>query len=160
MEFGRCSTFHTSNIRCAGTFLYAYLSAPPEGRSLRDALSADGAQKQNAFSARQRYKIVPALLFSSFFSGKTEKNGPAERRQRRIESHHAIGAYEKMPSETPRAIGAHKMHCRRPFPIWKSRLAEKLLRKHSTERHFTSPQHSAAAPEAARHKADAPSARP
>ena len=52
---------------------------PPEGRSLRDALSVNGTQNQNAFSARQRY-FVPSGLFFHIFSAKTEKIWPAERR--------------------------------------------------------------------------------
>ena len=38
----------------------------------------NGRQNRYAFSARQRYFVSPAPLFSPFFSGKTEKNGPPE----------------------------------------------------------------------------------
>ena len=79
--------FHTSNIQRAQTKRLArrivrlgnLILRPPEGRSLRDALSVNGKQNQNAFSARQRY-FVPSGLFFHIFSAKTEKIWPAERR--------------------------------------------------------------------------------
>jgi len=54
------------------------IKRPPEGRSLRDAPSVNGIQKQNVFSGASALFRTPAPLFSPFFSGKTEKNGPPE----------------------------------------------------------------------------------
>ena len=84
----RLFDFHTSNIQRARTERLAQrivrlgnpIRRPPEGRSLRDAPSVNGIQKQNAFSGATAPFASPAPLFSPFFSGKTEKNGPAERR--------------------------------------------------------------------------------
>ena len=79
--------FHTSNIQWAQikrlvlciVRLGNLILRPPEGRSLRDALSVNGTQNQNAFSARQRY-LASSGLFFHIFSAKTEKIWPAERR--------------------------------------------------------------------------------
>ena len=79
--------FHTSNIQWAQikrlvlciVRLGNPILRPPEGRSLRDALSVNGTQNQNAFSARQRY-LASSGLFFHIFSAKTEKIWPAERR--------------------------------------------------------------------------------
>ena len=84
---GRPFDFHTSNIQRAQTKRFALcivrsgnpIGRPPEGRSLPGALSVNGTQNQNAFSARQRY-FVPSGLFFHIFSAKTEKIWPAERR--------------------------------------------------------------------------------
>jgi hypothetical protein len=78
--------FHTSNIQRARTKRLALcivrlgnpIRRPPEGRSLRDAPSVNGIQKQNVFSGASALFRTPAPLFSPFFSGKTEKNGPPE----------------------------------------------------------------------------------
>ena len=78
--------FHTSNIQRARTERLALcivrlgnpIRRPPEGRSLWDAPSVNGTQKQNAFSGATALFAFPAPLFSPFFSGKTEKNGPSE----------------------------------------------------------------------------------
>ena len=79
------SEFHTSNIQRARTKRHTLrivrsgnpIGRPPEGRSLRDAPSVNGTQNQNAFR-RVSAILRPAPLFSPFFSGKTEKNGPPE----------------------------------------------------------------------------------
>ena len=89
------SKFHTSNIQRAQmrrparriVRLGNLIGQPPEGRSLRDAPSVNGIQKQNAFSGATALFRTPAPLFSPFFSGKTEKNGPSE-------THRAFGASE------------------------------------------------------------------
>ena len=78
--------FHTSNIQRARTKRLVLcivrsgnpIKRPPEGRSLRDAPSVNGIQKQNVFSGASALFRTPAPLFSPFFSGKTEKNGPPE----------------------------------------------------------------------------------
>ena len=51
---------------------------PPEGRSLRDASSLDGTQKQNDFSGATALFRVPSGLFFHIFSVKTEKIWPPE----------------------------------------------------------------------------------
>ena len=66
---------HTSNVQRAQTERPALcivrsgtpIGRPPEGRSLRDAPSVNGTQKQNAFSARQRYFASQRLFFAYFF---------------------------------------------------------------------------------------------
>ena len=66
---------HTSYIQRAQTERPALcivrsgtpIGRPPEGRSLRDAPSVNGTQKQNAFSARQRYFASQRLFFAYFF---------------------------------------------------------------------------------------------
>ena len=106
------SEFHTSNIQRAHTQRNALLivrsenpiQRPPEGRSLRDALSANGTQKQNAFSGATAPFRVPASLFCILFSDKPEKSMPAERRMWRCKSRRASGAFEKVS----RAIPAQK----------------------------------------------------
>ena len=78
--------FHTSNIQRAQTKRLVRrvvrsgnpILRPPEGRSLPGALSVNGTQKQSAFSGATAPFASPAPLFSPFFSGKTEKNGPPE----------------------------------------------------------------------------------
>ena len=67
---------------------------PPEGRSLRDALSANGTQKQNAFSGATALFRVPSALFFHIFSRKREKI---------------------WPPEASRAFGASEMGLRRDF---------------------------------------------
>ena len=87
LQEGRPFDFHTSNIQRAQMKRLAQptvrlgnpIRRPPEGRSLRDALSVNGTQNQNAFSARQRY-LASSCLFFHIFSAKTEKIWPAERR--------------------------------------------------------------------------------
>ena len=82
----RLFDFHTSNIQRAQTKRRARcivrlgnpIGRPPKGRSLPGALSVNGMQKQNAFSGATAPFASPAPLFSPFFSGKTEKNGPPE----------------------------------------------------------------------------------
>ena len=82
----RLFDFYTSNIQRAQTKRFVRrivrlgnpISRPPEGRSLRDAPSVNGIQKQNVFSGASALFRTPAPLFSPFFSGKTEKNGPSE----------------------------------------------------------------------------------
>ena len=61
---------------------------PPEGRSLRDALSANGTQKQNAFSGASARFRVPQRLFSphSFLArqkrmGRRRHTAPFRRRK-------------------------------------------------------------------------------
>ena len=82
------SEFHTSNIQRARTEWSVRpivhsgnpIRRPPEGRSLQDAPSVNGIQKQNAFSARQRYSRPQRLFFAYFFSDKPEKSMPPEAR--------------------------------------------------------------------------------
>ena len=86
LQEGRPFDFHTSNIQRAQTKRLARyivrlgnpIRRPPEGRSLPGALSVNGTQKQSAFSGATAPFASPAPLFSPFFSGKTEKNGPPE----------------------------------------------------------------------------------
>ena len=69
------SEFHTSNIQRAQikrlvlciVRLGNPILKPPEGRSLWDAPSVNGTQKQNAFSARKRYFVLLRLFFAYFF---------------------------------------------------------------------------------------------
>ena len=78
--------FHTSNIQRARMKRLALcivrlgnpIGRPPKGRFSRDARSVNGTQNQNAFSGATALFAFPAPLFSPFFSGKTEKNGPSE----------------------------------------------------------------------------------
>ena len=79
--------FHTSNICRSTTFPAQKLSAPPEGR-FDYGLCNDKTQKWNeSFFRRETLFRIPAPLFSPFFSGKTEKNGPPEAR-------HAVPMYD------------------------------------------------------------------
>ena len=82
------SEFHTSNIQRAQikrlvpciVRLGNPILRPPEGRSLRDAPSVNGIQKQNAFSGATALFRVPASLFCILFSDKPEKSMPPEAR--------------------------------------------------------------------------------
>ena len=75
LQEGRPIDFHTSNIQRAQIEQLALcivrlgnpILRPPEGRSLRDAPSVNGIQKQNAFSARKRYFASPAPFSSISF---------------------------------------------------------------------------------------------
>ena len=96
--------FHTSNIQRAQTKRRAQrverlenpIKRPPEGRSLRDVLSVNGTQNQNAFSARKRYFAFPASLFCVLFSDKPEKSMPPEAfRTDWCRNACASGAFEK-----------------------------------------------------------------
>ena len=89
------------------------IKRPPEGRSLRDAPSVNGTQKQNAFSGASALFRTPAPLFSPFFSGKTEKNGPPEA-QRAIPAQKRYGPRSggcgfANRTAPPEASGATKM---------------------------------------------------
>ena len=48
---------------------------PPEGCSLRDALSVNGTQNQNAFSARQRYFVLQRLFSPHSFLARQKRMG-------------------------------------------------------------------------------------
>ena len=82
----RLFDFHTSNIQRARTKRLARpivrlgnpIGRPPEGRSLRDAPSVNGIQKQNAFSGATALFRSPASLFCILFSDKPEKSMPPE----------------------------------------------------------------------------------
>ena len=105
--------FHTSNIQRAQMKRLAQcivrsgnpIQQPPEGRSLRDALSVNGTQKQNAFSARKRYFVLQRPFLPYLFpqEGKDMARGAADAasqtapRLRRIRN--------ELP-ETTRAFGA------------------------------------------------------
>ena len=88
LQKGRSFDFHTSNIQRAQIEQLALcivrlgnpILRPPEGRSLRDASSLNGTQKQSAFSGAAALFRVPSGLFFHIFSAKTEKIWPAERR--------------------------------------------------------------------------------
>ena len=107
MEFGKRSTFHTSNIRRAWTFLYTNLSAPPEGRFDNGNETIKRKAERQVFQARKRYKPRPAPLFSPFFSGKTEKNGPAEQCC-------LIAAQKPAAGGTPRFLRTRKLPLEAP----------------------------------------------
>ena len=76
--------FHTSNIQRAQTKRRARcivrlgnpIGRPPEGRSLRNVLSVNGTQNQNAFSARQRYFASPAVFSSISFLPRQKRYSP------------------------------------------------------------------------------------
>ena len=82
-----CFDFHTSNIQRARTKRLARrivrlgnpILKPPEGRSLRTALSVNGTQKQSAFSGATALFRTPASLFCILFSDKPEKSMSAKR---------------------------------------------------------------------------------
>ena len=96
LQEGRPIDFHTSNIQRARTERFAQcvvrlgnpILRPPEGRSLRDAPSVNGIQKQNAFSARKRYfassaSFLPILFWQDrkeWAAGGTPRHSPAQKR--------------------------------------------------------------------------------
>ena len=103
LGYWKCLDFHTSNIQRARMKRLAQpivrlgnpIGRPPEGRSLRNALSVNGTQKQNAFSgASARFRVPSAFFLPILFwqdrkewaAGGTprhsgaEKIWPAERR--------------------------------------------------------------------------------
>ena len=69
--YWKCLDFHTSNIQRARMKRLAQpivrlgnpIGRPPEGRSLRNALSVNGTQKQNAFSGASARFRVPGASF-------------------------------------------------------------------------------------------------
>ena len=75
LQKGRPFDFHTSNIQRAQTKRLVRrvvrsgnpILRPPEGRSLPGALSVNGTQNRNAFSARKRYFVLRRLFFAHFF---------------------------------------------------------------------------------------------
>ena len=77
------------------------IKRPPEGRSLRDAPSVNGTQKQNAFSGASALFHVSSALFFHIFSRKREKIWPAERRMRLCKPHRASGAFESGVESSP-----------------------------------------------------------
>ena len=80
--------FHTSNIQRARTKRLVLcivrlgnpILKPPEGRSLRDAPSVNGTQKQNAFSGASALFHVSSALFFHIFSRKKGWNQIATQR--------------------------------------------------------------------------------
>ena len=86
LQKGRPIDFHTSNIQRAQTKRLVLpivrlgnpILRPPEGRSLRKALSVNGVQEQNAFSGATARFRSPASLFCILFSDKPEKSMPPE----------------------------------------------------------------------------------
>ena len=87
--------FHTSNIQRARTERLALcivrlgnpIRRPPEGRSDYGRCNNKTHSVSIYFSGATALFAFPAPLFSPFFSGKTEKNGPPE-------AHRAFGASE------------------------------------------------------------------
>ena len=94
--YWKCLDFHTSNIQRARMKRLAQpivrlgnpIGRPPEGRSLRNARSVNGTQKQNAFSGASARFRVPQRLFSpySFLArqkrmGRRRHNAPFRRRK-------------------------------------------------------------------------------
>ena len=75
LQKGRPIDFHTSNIQRAQTKRLVLpivrlgnpILRPPEGRSLRKALSVNGVQEQNAFSGATALFRVQRLFFAYFF---------------------------------------------------------------------------------------------
>ena len=124
LQKGRSFDFHTSNIQRAQTKRRARcivrsgspIGRPPEGRSLRNVLSVNGTQNQNAFSARQRYFASPAPFSSISFPARGKRYGPrsggcgfANRTAPPAHSKHAAGGI-------PRHSGAHEIT---PLPVRK-----------------------------------------
>ena len=84
LQKGRLFDSHTSNIQRAQMKRLALcivrsenpILRSPEGRSLRNVLSVNGTQNQNAFSARQRYFASPAPFSSISFPARGKRYGP------------------------------------------------------------------------------------
>ena len=64
---------------------------PTEGRSLRDALSVKGTQKQNAFSARQRYFVLQRLFSPHSFLARQKRMGRRRHTAPSAHPKHAAG---------------------------------------------------------------------
>ena len=64
---------------------------PPEGRSLRDALSVNGTQNQNAFSARQRYFVLQRLFSPHSFLARQKRMGRRRHTAPSAHPKHAAG---------------------------------------------------------------------
>ena len=108
--------FAGKNICRSRIFGWQKFCGPPEGRSLRNARSVNGTQKQNAFSgASARFRVPSASFLPILFwqdrkewaaGGTTRHSGaekiwPAERRRRRRISHRPFGAYETCRRKHP-----------------------------------------------------------
>ena len=108
--------FTGKNICRSRIFRWQKFCGPPEGRSLRNARSVNGTQKQNAFSgASARFRVPGASFLPILFwqdrkewaaGGTTRHSGaekiwPAERRRRRRISHRPFGAYETCRRKHP-----------------------------------------------------------
>ena len=86
LQEGRPFDFHTSNIQRAQTKRLAPcivrlgnpIRRPPEGRLDYGLCNENTYNATTCLSGAKRDSASPAPLFSPFFSGKTEKNGPAE----------------------------------------------------------------------------------
>ena len=117
LQEGRPFDFHTSNIQRAQTERHVWpivrlgnpILRPPEGRSLRDALSVNGTQNQNAFSgATALFGVQRSFLPYLFCQDRKDMARGAAVTALRIEPRPR--RIRNGPSETTRASGA-KLIC-------------------------------------------------
>ena len=103
LQKGRPIDFHTSNIQRAQTKRLVLpivrlgdpIGRPPEGRSDDGRRNDKTHNGTNCFIRRVSAISRPAPLFSPFFSGKTEKNGPAEQSPHRLVQKNGPSAHPK-----------------------------------------------------------------
>ena len=101
---------HTSNIYRTLIFPAQILSAPPEGRSLSDARTMNGAQHRHAFSARQRYFVSQRFFSPHSFLARQKRMGPRSdgTAHREALHHRCIGRQNRHGRRKHTAIFNHK----------------------------------------------------